>query len=55
MRVLNVQLIGGRPEGSQQGNYQNSHQQAQPQMAGATSNGASSRSDISEPADDLPF
>ena len=55
MRVLNVQLLGSRPEGKQQGGYQNSNQQAQPAMAGAMSNGNASRSDVSEPADDLPF
>src|SRR5258708_650251 len=55
MRVLNVQLLGSRPEGNQQGGYQNSNQQAQPAMVGAMSNGNSSRGDASEPADDLPF
>ena len=55
MRVMNVQLLGGRPEGSQQGSTQGNYQQAQPAMAGASSNGNSSRNDMSEPADDLPF
>ena len=55
MRVLNVQLIGGRPEGSQQGNNQGNYQHQQPAMAGAMTNGTSSRNDMSEPADDLPF
>ena len=53
MRVMNVQLLGSRPEGSQQGGYQSQPQTA---MAGdAMSNGHSSRSGISEAADDLPF
>lgn len=58
MRVMNVQLLGSRPEGSQQNGqqgYQNAGQTAQPAMAASTSNGNFSRSDISEPADDLPF
>ena len=54
MRVLNVQLIGGRPEGNQQGSYQSS-QQNQPSMAGSMVNGTASRNEVLEAADDLPF
>ena len=53
MRVMNVQLLGNRPENTQQGGYQNDNQQHQPAMAGAMSNGSSALN--SESADDLPF
>ena len=59
MRVMNVQLLGGRSEASQQNGqqeYQNASQNVRPAMAGAPGNtGSSGRSDISEAADDLPF
>jgi single-strand DNA-binding protein len=46
MRVFQVQLLGGRAEGSGQGNYQQQNASASPVSAG---------SDVSEPVDDLPF
>ena len=58
VRVLNVQLLGSRPEGTPQSGQQGYQgaPNAQPAMAEASNfNGAPARSDISEPADDLPF
>lgn len=53
MRVMNVQLLGSRPEGSQQ-STNSAHPQAA--TAGASMpNGHSNRGEGSEAADDLPF
>lgn len=56
LRVQNVQLLGGRPEGQQGGgdHQQSSYgQQNNYSQQPATSN--ASASDITEPLDDLPF
>jgi single-strand DNA-binding protein len=54
LRVREVQLLGGRAEGSGGGSYQ----QQQPNNASSAMSGNSnipSPSDITEPVDDLPF
>ena len=49
LRVSSVQLLGSKPEGESQGSYQ-PQQPAYNTMAAVPSS-----SDVSEPADDLPF
>ena len=53
LRVLNIQLLGSRPDGQQ--NPQNAGQQQTPAMAGTSSMSSARMSDAAEPADDLPF
>lgn len=53
LRVLNIQLLGSRPEGQQ--TPQQTGQQQAPALAGSTSMANARMSDVAEPADDLPF
>ena len=58
VRVQSVQLLGSRPEGSQQNGqqgYQNAGQNNQPAMVSNSTYNGNSRSEIPEAIDDLPF
>ena len=54
MRVLNVQLIGGRSESTPQGGYNEGASYGNASQGPARSN-VPAASDITEPIDDLPF
>lgn len=53
MRVMNIQLLGSKPDGQQ--TQQNASQQQNPAMAGASALSEARMSDVAEPSDDLPF
>ncbi len=57
MKVFNIQLLGGRTDDNQDGGgQQQQNQQASgSQSSGASTSKAETPSQVSEPADDLPF
>jgi single-strand DNA-binding protein len=55
LRVMNLQLIGGRPEGQANGNNGNYQQQPAQQPSGNFNPSPSPASEMHEPVDDLPF
>ena len=57
LRVFSIQLLGGKTDDNQgdSSDQQQSHQSSGSQSSGASTSQAQTPSQVSEPADDLPF